>query len=384
MEIRTINNYNIYNYGLAVKKINITDTENVKIASFDIDFTIIKTKSGNVFPISFSDWILMYDNTIEILKQYNDQGYIIVFFTNQKKLTDENIGQFINKLESIKSVLNINFACYVSYFDNGYRKPMTGMFDRFLLDHNITSINVKDSFYCGDAAGRIYICDKKKDHNITDYYFAKNIGLKFITPAFCWQRPESIFNKIDNKYYLEDKYINLALNKESLPWNKISDFNNKIGPKIILMVGCPASGKSSLSRLILKRFSEDNYILLNADTHKHKLNKIFLSAIANQNNIIIDNTNPSNEIREKYFKDVSNYNKLIIYFDFPKDLCLHLNNYRTQRSIIKEKISKLVYNIYYKKLDIPLNNEEINVINIKPSMVVSKIKHKEFMYFYDI
>jgi bifunctional polynucleotide phosphatase/kinase len=381
MEIKTINDYNIYNYGLAVKKTNIINLENVKIASFDIDYTIIKTKSGNTFPISYSDWELMYDNTASILKQYNDQGYIIVFFTNQKKLNDENIVQFIGKLESIRSILNIDFACYVSYFDNGYRKPMTGMFNKFLLDHNIVSINIKDSFYCGDAAGRTYIGDKKKDHNITDYYFAKNIGLKFITP-------ENVFNKIDNKYYIEDKYTNLALNiwlnKEPLPWSKISDFNNKNGPKIIQMVGCPASGKSSLSRLILKRFPEYNYILLNSDTHKHKLSKMFLSAVSNQNNIIIDNTNPSNEIREKYFNEVPTYNKLIIYFDFPKDLCLHLNNYRTQRSVTKEKISKLVYNIYYKKLDIPQNSNDINVINIRPSMIVPKIKHKEFMYFYDI
>lgn len=43
---------------------------------------------------------------------------------------------------------------------------------------------MKESFYCGDAAGRVanWAPGKKKDHSMADKLLAENLGLKFYTP----------------------------------------------------------------------------------------------------------------------------------------------------------------------------------------------------------
>lgn len=41
---------------------------------------------------------------------------------------------------------------------------------------------MKESFYCGDAAGRPAKGKRKKDFSDTDRKFAINIGIKFYTP----------------------------------------------------------------------------------------------------------------------------------------------------------------------------------------------------------
>jgi len=64
-----------------------------------------------------------------------------------------------------------------------YRKPDTGLW-KLLLDDILNlkqdRIDMKESFYCGDAAGR-----KKKpfnDHSSDDLIFSINLRLKFYTP----------------------------------------------------------------------------------------------------------------------------------------------------------------------------------------------------------
>ena len=98
--------------GLYYKNCLIETKENVRIASFDLDNTLIKTKSGNVFPVSYNDWIPLYDNIESILNNYINNNYVIVIFTNQLKLTDETINQFTNKIENIMNHYNSLYKCH--------------------------------------------------------------------------------------------------------------------------------------------------------------------------------------------------------------------------------------------------------------------------------
>jgi bifunctional polynucleotide phosphatase/kinase len=52
------------------------------VAGFDMDYTIIKTKSGKKFPQNKDDWELLYDNTKAKLTQLSQDGFTIVIFTN--------------------------------------------------------------------------------------------------------------------------------------------------------------------------------------------------------------------------------------------------------------------------------------------------------------
>jgi bifunctional polynucleotide phosphatase/kinase len=55
-------------------------------------------------------------------------------------------------------------------------------------------IDLTQSFYCGDAAGRAqgWAPKKKKDFSSSDRLFAMNIGIKFLTPEEHFQVKNSI------------------------------------------------------------------------------------------------------------------------------------------------------------------------------------------------
>ena len=60
-----------------------------KIAAFDLDGTIIKTKSGRVFPKDKNDWVFFNDNVKKILYNLCNNNYKIVIFTNQKGIGND-------------------------------------------------------------------------------------------------------------------------------------------------------------------------------------------------------------------------------------------------------------------------------------------------------
>ena len=64
-----------------------------------------------------------------------------------------------------------------------YRKPSPVMWRLFCETLNgELQIDEEESFYCGDAAGRIATETRKKDHSADDKIYAQTIGLTFHTP----------------------------------------------------------------------------------------------------------------------------------------------------------------------------------------------------------
>ena len=77
-----------------------------KIASFDLDSTLIRTKSGNVFPKNEHDWILK-ENVKEKLQELNKNNYQIIIFTNQSKLGKKIILN-LQELTIIQNILTFS------------------------------------------------------------------------------------------------------------------------------------------------------------------------------------------------------------------------------------------------------------------------------------
>ena len=369
---------------------NIKPIQNdyIKIAGFDLDSTLIETKSGNIFPKGVSDWKPKYDNTKMILNELYNNDYTIVIFTNQKNLIKKNKDKEFNiKIKNIQKYFNVPINIFVSTEDDHFRKPCTGMWELFielLRNYNSNLKILEESFYCGDAAGRYYD-ESHRDHSYVDKFFARNvkqIGYENIE----FKLPEDIFNQSLKPYYDQDYDIYYIdglhdIPIKNFPWDVIDEALQK-QPYIIMMVGPPASGKTTLSKEILQRYQLDNIHYYSNDA---KSSQTYLKQIIKQNlNIIIDNTNGPKNTRNKIYDLIDSkqeYNKVLINFDFPREMCNHLNNVRMNELKVK-KIPKVVYNIYYKRFEKP-SDDEGTIITLTPSEVLIR-KSPEYFLFYDI
>ena len=78
---------------------------------FDMDGTLITTKSGRVFPLNHEDWKLLFEPQVKqkVQKLFHEENYKIVIITNQNglgtgKLTESDFKQ---KVESIVNTLGV-------------------------------------------------------------------------------------------------------------------------------------------------------------------------------------------------------------------------------------------------------------------------------------
>lgn len=163
----------------------------VIVAAFDLDQTLISTKSGYVFPMNGNDWKLLPDILSQLAEtlgriESENESVLPVIFTNQGGVVPDRFAKsytnLLIKLEGAGSALSRFPLIYASLKASDekkkiFRKPAAGMFE--LLRKEISpqaKIDMERSFYVGDAAGR------PNDHSRADIDFAKNAKLKFYTP----------------------------------------------------------------------------------------------------------------------------------------------------------------------------------------------------------
>jgi bifunctional polynucleotide phosphatase/kinase len=319
--------------------------KNDKIASFDLDSTLIKTKSGKVFSKTPDDYEYQFDNVKKKLEQLIKDGYKIVIFTNQKgiSLGKVNINDIINKIEDL-----FPFADYfLSIKDDLYRKPMIGLYDKFIELNGKT----KEMFYVGDAAGR------NNDHSHSDINFAYNAGIKFYT---------------ENEFFLgvED---NVKPHCPELPkkTNKITDFKQLNNNVLVIMQGFPASGKTRFVKEYIKQFKlrDEEYLHLSNDIQgsKAKIMKEFKLGLIDDKLIFIDNSNATKKNREEFIKlaKKEEYTIIGIHIITNEIISRSLNNQRyyisnmdkNYKDRVYNKIPNVVYNVYKKKYEKMDNSE---------------------------
>ena len=132
--------------------------------------------------IDVDDWIWFDKCVPEKLKELNNNGYRVIFFTNQGGIEKKRVkfSELKSKFEKMIIQLDIPIFVYIATGENHFRKPSTGMWDHFTKHHNSSvEINMKESFFVGDAAGRQknWAPGKKKDFSCADRMFADNIKI---------------------------------------------------------------------------------------------------------------------------------------------------------------------------------------------------------------
>ena len=323
---------------------------NKQILGFDLDSTLIKTKSGAKFPNDAKDWVFQYPSVKETLQKIKDK-FNLVIYSNQKGLNNKaKINEFNQKINDIYTELGFEISIFIATQDDIYRKPHTGMYKLFIKLSNFKDEDIETLIYCGDAAGRLY-SNGTKDFSISDNYFAFNIDSEF-------KLPEDVFKVKKENAKIVDQYDKFNLQsyiqtKKSEELEKLKE--SKQVKQLVLMVGLPGCGKSTIVR---KYFSGWKVISLDILKTKKKMMDEFNDCINHGLNTIIDNTNYTLEQR-KGFIDVGKkkgYNIKIIHQDIPFEICNHLNNFRVEKGE-KDKISIITYRKMLKYFEKPTSSE---------------------------
>ena len=188
--------------GIMYKFSGVSDATKTEMVAFDMDGTLIDTKSGKKFAVNESDWKLWDPSVRTVMRQLHAENKYIAIISNQngikeKKVTKESVQR---KVESIIAEIGVpmDFICCID--DGKFRKPRTGMWE-FLCKARFPAAAASAStatgsaalstsssggqstyLYVGDAAGREKEGTRSKDFSDTDYKLALNLGIKV---CFC-------------------------------------------------------------------------------------------------------------------------------------------------------------------------------------------------------
>ncbi len=277
-----------------------------KVAAFDYDHTLVTPKK-NTFSLNIDDWKWLRENVPNVLNNLYKKGFCIVIFTNQSKTF---------KVEQIKlclSTLNIPIKVYIG-IDKNKQKPNNFLWNHFELNK---TVDFDKSFYCGDALGR------QHDWSDSDKNFANNIQLKIISP--------------------EDMF--------PFSSKKISKFIPAKKSELVLMIGCPASGKTTY----VTNEIPDDYEKISGDLLKTKQKKIKAvnNALEKGKKVVLDST-CRDKITRKIFHDIAyvfNVPVRAIYISTNFEECMYNNTNR------ESKVPKIALYTYRKNFEMPTLEE---------------------------
>ncbi|XP_062011602.1 polynucleotide 3'-phosphatase ZDP-like isoform X1 [Rosa rugosa] len=146
-----------------------------KIAAFDFDGCLANT---DVRRVGADAWSLMYPSIPDKLRSLYEDGYKLVIFTNEANIerwknkrqvaVDSKIGRLNDFIKEVKVPIQVFIACGTSQGEDPFRKPKPGLWHMLEQHFNSgISIDMNQSFYVGDAAGR------SNDHSDADLKFAE-------------------------------------------------------------------------------------------------------------------------------------------------------------------------------------------------------------------
>lgn len=340
------------------------------IAGFDMDDTLIRTKSGKSFFVDENDYILYDDTVINKLKKYSEE-YSLIIVTNQLGVSKGKITLEVLKKKLVNTVKTIGLEVMVlcSFKDDNFRKPRTGLLSF------VGGFDKTRSFFCGDAGGlgkrTINSLAIPKDFSDSDKKFAHNAGIRFI------HRDEFIYDVtvIDEsiQYPIVFNKLNETLQYVFIPQQQ----------EVIICVGYPGSGKS---HFVKNSIVTAGYSYINQDTGgtlKKCLTQME-SELKKKKSVVVDNTN-TNIKQRKVFTDLAKkygvkYRCLL--FNTPIGLCMHNAYFRS--CIDGEKmIPKIVYNVMQKNYVEPSIDEGFFAIDkVEFHLNMSEDRERLYKLFY--
>uniref|UniRef100_A0A2K5X5I8 Polynucleotide kinase 3'-phosphatase n=1 Tax=Macaca fascicularis TaxID=9541 RepID=A0A2K5X5I8_MACFA len=295
-----------------------------KVAGFDLDGTLITTRSGKVFPTGPSDWRILYPEIPRKLRELEAEGYKVLVATHAGL----------------------------------YRKPVTGMWDHLQEQANEGApISIRDSIFVGDAAGRPANWApgrKKKDFSCADRLFALNLGLPFATP-------EEFFLKWPAAGFELPAFDPRTLSRSGPLCLPESRALLSSSPEVVVAVGFPGAGKSTFLK---KHLVSAGYVHVNRDTlgSWQRCVTACETALKQGKRVAIDNTNPDSMSRARYVQRAAGFPCRCFLFTATLEQARHNNRFREMTDSSHIPVSDMVMYGYRKQFEAPTLAEGFSAI----------------------
>lgn len=329
-----------------------------KLALYDMDGTLM-TLSGQ--PIA--------KGLQHVMEHLEEGTWQVAIISNQYgikkgKRTHEDVHSMY---ETICKELGEAVPMIYSLAKDRYRKPMTGMFENVLKLLGIQNVH-KDSFFCGDAAGR------KGDFSNGDALFAMNCDLNFIAA------PQLEPMELSPPYVPPEPLDIGALHN----LEKTVQQQEQQGKQLfITMIGPQGAGKSTLSQYIAGLL-QGKTTILSKDDHGSKIDRMFTASIKAEEHVILDNTNPEASKRAKYIQEAqtAGYYCMAVQIDIPKVQSTHMCHMRVQQG--GKYIPLVARHTYYKRMEAPSHDEGFKAIEVIKGVVFYPEVPDEYWLSYNL
>jgi bifunctional polynucleotide phosphatase/kinase len=308
-----------------------------QVLFLDLDNTIVRTRSGNVFPRDSGDWTWLYGGMDRALRDVLAAGIGVCVVTNQLGcvLGTEKGRKMTDRVDQILEEGWLDLLVLASVKDDEYRKPRPGILP--LVSRLVGEVDVSTCLYVGDAAGRA------GDHSCCDRKWALNVGMRF-------QTPEEFFLSEEPR-----EYALMELPRTCLDYEKRLEYllGGCVGAEdgdvdLILLVGRPASGKSTLCARVLEPLG---YVRVCQDELKTRARCLERARqlLREGTPVVVDSTNGSPAVRKEWV-DLCGALKVpirAVVMETSPALAEHLNRYRASTpSSGREVVPSVAFRTY--------------------------------------
>jgi bifunctional polynucleotide phosphatase/kinase len=358
------------------------------IAAFDLDSTLITTRSGAKFPKSAPDWKFISARVKERLREAHESGLKIVIFTNQGGVSTGRIDKSFlrTRTDAIADAVAVPAAFYMAIAKDQFRKPSVRMWE-VCVKHlgGEDMVDLENSYYVGDAAGRLGAAGRPRDFSDSDRKFALNIGVRFFTPEMYFDGlQESVeqlpLQGVDPRALASAAVIGAQDNDELLrrilsPRSLADDIivNASKSPRpltLILLVGLPGSGKTTFAK---RHLVPRGYEWVNQDALKSvaKCVKAVKESLAVGKSVVVDMTNPRLMSRARYIdlarSGTADVRVIALELRTPREVAEHLNIFRERLyevglclDALRTRVPAVAFNTYAKQYTPPSVSENID------------------------
>jgi len=277
-----------------------------RILFIDFDWTLVCPKSGGIFPKDKDDWKWWRPSVPTVLAAYYKRGYGICIFTNQSKPWKRGM------IVTVAEALTIPLTICIAYEKADY-KPSLNIYNSILGGKKV---NKEKSLMCGDAPGR------PGDHSDVDAVFAHTIGVNVVEPEALFPLPKRMPIKV------------------------------KRSQEIIVLVGYPASGKSTLCTDV---FEPAGYEVLHGDIYKTsaKMIKAAVPFIMAGKSVVFDATNATRAKRAEYLTAFPEVPARCVWLTTDIKEAMTRNSKR----IVPHVVPRIAFNLFSSKFQEPSKDE---------------------------